>query len=97
MNRLVHGDVGCGKTVVALAAMLTAVENGCQACLMAPTELLAEQHFINIHKMVEALGLKVVNQVNKALGILGPHGSWRVEPDDGDRALAVGGREDSLS
>jgi ATP-dependent DNA helicase RecG len=60
MNRLVHGDVGCGKTVVALAVMLTAVENGCQACLMAPTELLAEQHFINIHKMVEALGLSVV-------------------------------------
>jgi ATP-dependent DNA helicase RecG len=60
MNRLVHGDVGCGKTVVALAAMLTAVENGCQACLMAPTELLAEQHFINIHKMVEAMGLTVV-------------------------------------
>jgi ATP-dependent DNA helicase RecG len=60
MNRLVHGDVGCGKTVVALVSMLIAVENGYQACLMAPTELLAEQHFINIHKMVEALGLKVV-------------------------------------
>lgn len=60
MNRLVHGDVGCGKTVVALSAMLIAVENGYQACLMAPTELLAEQHFINIHRMVEELGLKVV-------------------------------------
>ncbi|MEW6601910.1 MAG: ATP-dependent DNA helicase RecG, partial [Nitrospirota bacterium] len=60
MNRLVHGDVGCGKTVVALVSMLIAVENGYQACLMAPTELLAEQHFINIHKMVEALGLRVV-------------------------------------
>lgn len=60
MNRLVHGDVGCGKTVVALVSMLIAVENGYQACLMAPTELLAEQHFINIHKMVEELGLKVV-------------------------------------
>ncbi|NOZ68647.1 MAG: ATP-dependent DNA helicase RecG [Deferribacteres bacterium] len=59
MNRLVHGDVGCGKTVVALVSMLIAVENGYQACLMAPTELLAEQHFINIHRMVEALGLKV--------------------------------------
>lgn len=58
MNRLVHGDVGCGKTVVALVSMLIAVENGYQACLMAPTELLAEQHFINIHKMVERLGLK---------------------------------------
>lgn len=60
MNRLVHGDVGCGKTVVALVCMLIAVENGYQACLMAPTELLAEQHFINIHGMVEALGLNVV-------------------------------------
>ena len=60
MNRLVHGDVGCGKTVVALISMLTAVENGYQACLMTPTELLAEQHYINIHKMVEAIGLNVV-------------------------------------
>ena len=59
MNRLVHGDVGCGKTIVALFSILIAVENGYQACLMAPTELLAEQHFINIHKMVEALGLSV--------------------------------------
>ncbi|MBI4838787.1 MAG: DEAD/DEAH box helicase family protein, partial [Nitrospirae bacterium] len=53
MNRLLHGDVGCGKTVIALASMLTAVESGYQACLMAPTEILAEQHFINIHKMIE--------------------------------------------
>jgi len=60
MNRMVHGDVGCGKTVVALAAMLTAAENNYQSCLMAPTELLAEQHYINIHKLVEALGLHVV-------------------------------------
>ncbi len=59
MNRLVHGDVGCGKTIVALVSMLIAVENGYQACLMAPTELLAEQHYINIHTMVEALGLNV--------------------------------------
>ncbi len=60
MNRLVHGDVGCGKTIVALVSMLIAVENGYQACLMAPTELLAEQHYINIHRMVEDIGLKVV-------------------------------------
>ena len=60
MNRLVHGDVGCGKTIVALAAMLKAVENGYQACLMAPTELLAEQHYINIHSMVESLGIRPV-------------------------------------
>jgi ATP-dependent DNA helicase RecG len=60
MNRLIHGDVGCGKTVVALISILVAVESGYQACLMAPTELLAEQHFINIHKMVEALGVNVL-------------------------------------
>ena len=59
MNRLVHGDVGCGKTVVALVTMLIAVENGYQACLMAPTELLAEQHYINIHRMIETFGLNV--------------------------------------
>ncbi|UCH79950.1 MAG: ATP-dependent DNA helicase RecG [Nitrospiraceae bacterium] len=59
MNRLVHGDVGCGKTVVALHSMLIAVENGYQACLMAPTELLAEQHFINIHRMLDTLGINV--------------------------------------
>jgi ATP-dependent DNA helicase RecG len=57
MNRLIHGDVGCGKTVVALLSMLVAVDNGYQACLMAPTEILAEQHYINIHKMVDGLGL----------------------------------------
>ncbi len=59
MNRLVHGDVGCGKTVIALMSILIAVDNGYQACLMAPTEILAEQHYINIHRMVEDLGLKV--------------------------------------
>ncbi len=60
MNRLVHGDVGCGKTVVALSSMLSAVDSGYQACLMAPTELLAEQHFLNIHNVTDALGIKTV-------------------------------------
>jgi ATP-dependent DNA helicase RecG len=59
MNRLIQGDVGCGKTIVALMAMLVAVEDGYQACLMAPTEILAEQHYINIHRLVEGLGLKI--------------------------------------
>jgi len=59
MNRLVQGDVGCGKTIVALMAMLTAVECGYQAALMAPTEILAEQHYLNIHALVEKLGLGI--------------------------------------
>ena len=58
MNRLLQGDVGSGKTVVALCAMLLAVENGYQAALMAPTEILAEQHFITFEKMLKNLGVK---------------------------------------
>lgn len=59
MNRLLQGDVGCGKTVIALMAMMIAVESGYQAALMAPTEILAEQHYINIYRIVENLGLKI--------------------------------------
>lgn len=58
MNRLIQGDVGCGKTIVALLAMLNAVECGYQAALMAPTEILAEQHYLNIYRLIEHLGLK---------------------------------------
>ncbi len=59
MNRLLQGDVGSGKTVVALAAMLLAVDNGFQSCMMAPTEILARQHFASISRMVEGLGIEV--------------------------------------
>ncbi|HEY2573006.1 MAG TPA: ATP-dependent DNA helicase RecG [Verrucomicrobiaceae bacterium] len=59
MNRLLHGDVGSGKTVVALAAMLQAVESGHQAALMAPTQILAEQHFANARRWLEPLGVRV--------------------------------------
>ncbi|MGB4399426.1 MAG: ATP-dependent DNA helicase RecG [Daejeonella sp.] len=52
MNRLLQGDVGSGKTVVALMMMLLAIDNGFQACLMAPTEILAQQHYISIKSLV---------------------------------------------
>ncbi len=58
MNRLIQGDVGSGKTVVALMAMLQAVEAGYQAAIMAPTELLAEQHYMNIHTLIDRLNLR---------------------------------------
>lgn len=60
MNRLLQGDVGCGKTVVAMAAMITACDNGCQAAMMAPTEILAEQHFNSIRNWLKALRINVV-------------------------------------
>ena len=53
MNRLLQGDVGSGKTIVALVAALVAMENGLQVAFMAPTEILAEQHFINIRRLLE--------------------------------------------
>jgi len=59
MNRLIQGDVGCGKTIIALMAMITATECGYQSALMAPTEILAEQHYLNIYRLVDELGIKV--------------------------------------
>jgi ATP-dependent DNA helicase RecG len=58
MNRLVQGDVGSGKTIVALLAMLAAMENGYQTALMAPTEILAEQHARNFKRMLEPTGFR---------------------------------------
>ncbi len=59
MNRLLQGDVGSGKTIVALMSVLLALDNGFQACLMAPTEILAIQHFNGISDLVTDLGIKV--------------------------------------
>ena len=59
MNRLLQGDVGSGKTIVAMAAMIIACENGYQAAMMAPTEILAEQHYRNLKIWSEKVGLKI--------------------------------------
>ena len=59
MNRLLQGDVGSGKTIVALMTMLLAVDNHCQACLMAPTEILANQHYQTISKLLKNTGITV--------------------------------------
>jgi len=58
MNRLLQGDVGSGKTVVALSACLLAVENGYQCCFMAPTEILAEQHYLTFSKFLKGLDVR---------------------------------------
>jgi ATP-dependent DNA helicase RecG len=59
MNRLLQGDVGSGKTIVALQTAVIAMENGCQAALMAPTEILAVQHFLSARRILEKPGYKV--------------------------------------
>jgi ATP-dependent DNA helicase RecG len=59
MNRLLQGDVGSGKTIVALMAGLVAMENGLQVAFMAPTEILAEQHFFNIRRLLEASRFRI--------------------------------------
>lgn len=59
MNRLLQGDVGSGKTIVAFMSMLLALDNGFQACLMAPTEILANQHFIGLSELAKTLNINI--------------------------------------
>jgi ATP-dependent DNA helicase RecG len=59
MNRLLQGDVGSGKTIVALMSMLIAADNGFQSCMMAPTEILAQQHFIGLSALLKEMPVKV--------------------------------------
>ncbi|GAK91015.1 ATP-dependent DNA helicase RecG [Nonlabens ulvanivorans] len=59
MNRLLQGDVGSGKTIVAVLTCLLAIDNGFQACIMAPTEILAQQHYQGVSELLENTGLKV--------------------------------------
>lgn len=59
MNRLLQGDVGSGKTIVALLTMLLAADNGYQACMMAPTEILAQQHFLGLSQLLQNMPVKI--------------------------------------
>jgi ATP-dependent DNA helicase RecG len=59
MNRLLQGDVGSGKTLVALMSMLIAIDNGYQACIMAPTEILANQHYNTLCKLLDGMDIKI--------------------------------------
>ncbi len=64
MNRLLQGDVGSGKTFVAMAAMLLAIGSRCQAALMAPTQILAEQHYLTFRRWLEPLGIRIALRTN---------------------------------
>ena len=77
MRRLLQGDVGSGKTVVAACTALMALESGFNVALMAPTEILAEQHFRNFKKWFEPLGVKVELQTGSKKS--GEAGSWKLE------------------
>lgn len=59
MNRLLQGDVGSGKTIVAFITMLLAIDNNAQACLMAPTEILSDQHYTNLKRFADLIGIKI--------------------------------------
>ena len=88
MHRLLQGDVGAGKTVVALYALLRAVEAGRQAALMAPTETLAEQHFLTIDELCAGLGV-VVELLTSSLRTR-DHANVRQRIASGDALLVVG-------
>jgi ATP-dependent DNA helicase RecG len=88
MNRLIQGDVGCGKTVVALLTCLYVVECGYQAAIMAPTEVLAEQHFLNLHRWLEPLGVNVALLTSSIKGLEREELYQRIR--NGDIQLVIG-------
>ena len=70
MNRLLQGDVGSGKTLVALLCMLIALDNGFQCCMMAPTEILATQHFATLKEFLKDMPVNVAldNRIHQRIG-----------------------------
>jgi ATP-dependent DNA helicase RecG len=68
MNRLLQGDVGAGKTIVALLAALVAMENGLQVAFMAPTEILADQHYLTIRRLLDQSRFRVARLTGSATG-----------------------------
>lgn len=88
MQRLLQGDVGSGKTVVAVLTMLRAVEGGFQAALMAPTEVLAEQHYINLERMLAGSGVKTAFLSSRLNA--GERGAILGQLKSGDVDIAVG-------
>ncbi|MDB4457843.1 ATP-dependent DNA helicase RecG [Akkermansiaceae bacterium] len=96
MNRLLQGDVGSGKTFVAMCTMLLAVDAGAQAALMAPTQILAEQHYLTFSKWLEPLGVKIGlatadrrEEINDAQIIIGTHALLYDKVEFDDLALVV--------
>jgi ATP-dependent DNA helicase RecG len=65
MNRLLQGDVGSGKTIIAAFACLIAIKNGYQAAIMAPTEVLARQHFVKVRELLEKEGLNILMLIGR--------------------------------
>jgi ATP-dependent DNA helicase RecG len=103
MNRLLHGDVGAGKTLVALSAMLFAVEAGFQAALMAPTQILAEQHYLQFQRLCGPLGIRVGLRTGNRREASGPlplfdHDRWQQAVASGspDRPSAPAGDQPEI-
>ncbi|OEG70718.1 hypothetical protein ATZ36_17245 [Candidatus Endomicrobiellum trichonymphae] len=90
MNRMLMGDVGCGKTVVALSAVLLAVESGYQAMIVAPTEILAEQHYLTVLNMLAGFSVKTVLATSSTLKKSSEREEMSAGFENGDIKIAIG-------